>query len=111
MAAVEGVTVNKETTWTGIGVDPNSTSTAADTSALKGTVSDILGLTSTAATDTAAATGATTQAEGYKAEAGAYQNASDIAAQNAVIAGIAGDIKSAQQARTVRTTIGTQQAQ
>src|SRR5712691_2630277 len=101
---------SSKTPWTGVGVDPN-TSSSADTSTLKGTVSDILGLQSTAATDKAAAAAATTQAAGYTAEAGAYGNAADIATQNAIIANVAGDIKSYQQQRAVTMTLGEQQAQ
>ena len=84
---------------------------ASSNTLLEGAVSDILGMKSTAVTNTAAATAATTQSEGYAAEASAYGTAADTAEQNAIIAGIAGDVKTLQQQRDVGLTIGTQQAQ
>ena len=84
---------------------------------LSGSVSNILNLQATATTDTAAATAdtanataATTSATGYTAEGASYQTSADIAAQNAVTAQLAGQVTTLQEARTMRTTEGEQQA-
>ena len=61
--------------------------TAADTSLLRGTAADILGLQSQAEIDAANAQASQIQAQGYQAENAAYTTVGDIASQNAVVAG------------------------
>lgn len=78
---------------------------------LEGAVSSLLGLKSTAAVDTANATAAGVQVTGYTTEGNAYQTASDIAQQNAAVAGVSGQVQELQEARATRTTIGEQKAQ
>ena len=87
-------------------------------SLLSGSVSNILGLQATATTDeataaakTADATAATTSAAGYTKEGEAYQTSADIAAQNAVVAQVAGNVINLQEQRKMRTTEGEQQSQ
>ncbi len=87
-----------------------ATGSAADTTLLRGTVADILGLQSKASIDTANAAASDIQATGYQAEAGAYGTVEGIAGNNATIAGIAGDIKLLQESRALRTTLGSQKA-
>jgi hypothetical protein len=77
---------------------------------LRGSVADILGLQSKASIDAANANASDIQAAGYGQEVGAYQTVSDIAGNNANIAGVAGDIKLLQEQRALRKTIGAQRA-
>lgn len=114
--ALSGATITK-VPWTGIGTDPNTATTAggaipsSSNTLLEGAVSDVLGLKGTAVTDTAAATAATTQATGYDAEGKAYDTSQEIANQNAVVAGVAGGIKTLQEQRSLDALVGTQQSQ
>ncbi len=83
---------------------------ASNDATLQATVSSVLGLQSTAVTDAANATAATTSAAGYAAEGDAYQTAADIAGQNATVAGIAGTVKGLQEQRATNVTLGAQRA-
>src|SRR3990167_10939009 len=79
----------------------------AKSDALLGTtVTNILGLKSTETEDLASAKAETTRAAGYTAEAEAYGEAKTIREQNAIIAGIAGDIEGLQEQRTLDLTLG-----
>jgi hypothetical protein len=84
--------------------------TAADTGLQRGTVADILGLQSKAEIDAANAQASDIQAAGYQQEVGAYTTAGEIAGNNAVTAGIAGDIKLLQEQRALKRTLGSQRA-
>jgi hypothetical protein len=84
--------------------------TVADTQSLKTDTASILGLQSQAQLDAANAAASDIQAAGYLQETAAYNTVGGIASNNAVVAGVAGDIKNLQQQRAVRQTIGSQRA-
>ena len=83
----------------------------SDLPLIKGVVSDILTQQGQAAQYTASAAAQGIYAQGYQAEAGAYGSAQQIAQQNAALAGVAGDVQAAQEARKVVQTVGSQRAQ
>lgn len=82
----------------------------ANLSAVSGVVSSLLGFQADAAQETANATAAGLTATGDLGEGAAYGSAYQIAQQNAVLAGVSGDISELQQQRSVAQSIGTQQA-
>jgi len=109
MPAIPAIT-STTTSSPGFSTTTTLPSPAEQTALIKASVADILGLTTTAAEDTANATASGIQAQGYQAELSAYNTVGAIAGQNATIAGIAGDIKALQTARSVQQTIGAQKA-
>lgn len=95
-------------------MDPSTTpgtATTPSSSLLESTVNSILGLKSTAVTQDAAATAASTQAAGYEAESVAYGNAAEASGQNAILAGVIGEVKSYQEERAGAVSRGTAVAQ
>lgn len=87
-----------------------STAPNIDVSLLRSAASDILGAQGNVAADTAAATGQGFAAQGAAVEVGGYQNAAQIAQQNAALEGVSGQITEAQTAREVAATEGAQSA-
>jgi hypothetical protein len=83
---------------------------APDTALLTNITADINSLKATGAQNQAAADAANIQAQGYGKEEEAYQNVGAIAAENATIAGVSGDIQRLQANRVVDRTIGSQRA-
>lgn len=97
------------------GLDAPGTTAAAttspqETSLLTSVTGDIGNLRALAASNAANAAGSTTQAEGYRREAEAYDTVGSIAEENAKIEGISGNIKQLQLNRGVQRTIGSQRA-
>jgi hypothetical protein len=82
----------------------------ADTGLLRSSVADILGLRAQATTDAANAAAQEISARGLGLEAEAYGTAAGIAGDNAMLAGIAGEITALREAREVRRTVGAQRA-
>lgn len=82
----------------------------ANLPAVSGVVSSLLGFQADAAQEAANATAAGLTAQGDLGEGAAYGSAYQIAQQNAVLAGVSGDISELQQQRQVSQAIGTQQA-
>lgn len=89
---------------------PAAASAVADLGILRSATAGILGLRAQATTDEADARAEELSATGYQREADAYGTVSGIAEENAGIAGIAGDIKALQMARSVTRTVGSQKA-
>jgi hypothetical protein len=85
-----------------------NTGTVNDT-LLGDTVSSVLGLKETAATDTANATAQTASATGYQAEQTAYGQVGAISQNNAALAQAAGTVTAYQDLLKAKTTIGEQQ--
>ena len=73
-------------------------------------VDRILALAGSAAQETFGATAAGYSAAGYAAEAGAYGTAGGIAANNAALEGVSGEIQRYQAARTAEKAIGGEAA-
>jgi hypothetical protein len=98
------------------GGTPVSTSTGLsavpppDTALLQSITSDIGSLTATAAQNTAGSEAAATQAAGYQKETEAYNTVGAIAAENATVEGVAGNIKQLAANRQVNVTLGSQRA-
>ena len=84
--------------------------TPTDTTIVPSATSTILGLQSTAAEDTAAATGQGAVAQGTAIEAGAYGTAATLANQNAQLEQVSGAIQGYQAQRELEQGIGTQSA-
>jgi hypothetical protein len=84
---------------------------ATSTALLQSTVGNILGLSSTAAEQNAAATGQGYAAAGDTAEQNAYTQAQAIATQNQQIEATSGRIEQFQAQREAQQTIGLQKAQ
>ena len=92
------------------GLNAVSNTGTANLSAVSGIVSSLLGFQGEAAQNAANATAAGLTAQGDLGEAAAYGSAYQIAQQNAILAGVSGDISELQQQRQVSQTIGAQQA-
>lgn len=86
-----------------------SSTTTIDNTLLGNSVSSILGLKETAATDTANAAAQKASVTGYQAEQTAYGQVEAISGNNAAIAKAAGEVTRYQDLYKALATIGTQQ--